>query len=161
MLTPPLHTIAVAVEYARLSLCSKSKRGVVVFERDTGELHGRGFNGLPGETACTGSSACREFCGRRCVHAEVRAIRDAVGHLAYRDEWELHTCDAVHVKIDEHGDLVAGGGPSCWQCSREVLDVGLGGFWLYEDCCPYMDARWVRYTAAEFHAATLQACGIP
>lgn len=56
-----------------------------------------------------------------------------------RDEWErygdggmhLQHLDLVHVKV-VNGELVAGGPPSCWQCSRTIYDALIGGVWLYE-----------------------------
>jgi deoxycytidylate deaminase len=86
-------------------------------------------------------------CSKRCVHAEMRAIRT-----------NARGADVVHVKIDEHGELVAGGGPSCWQCSREILDAGCKGAWLYEQSQP--GDCWRYYTAADFHRTTMLACDI-
>lgn len=41
--------------------------------------------------------------------------------------------DLIHVELAPDGCVVACGGPSCWQCAREVLDVGfVRGVWLYE-----------------------------
>jgi hypothetical protein len=71
--------------------------------------------------------------------------------------WILKDCELVHVKVVD-GLVVAGGGPSCWQCSRLALEVAVAAVWLYEiDNGP----RWRRYTAEEFHRATLVACGLP
>jgi hypothetical protein len=75
--------------------------------------------------------------------------------------------DLVHVKVVD-SQVVPGGGPSCWQCSRLVVEVGLRGVWLYEkhDEDPRMHgessrpAWWHFYTAAEFHRVTLRTCGI-
>lgn len=200
-MTPPESAIKAAVNAARQSPCGKSKRGVSVFVIDA-PVHwpviGTGWNGMPGDGAvCTNDEACHRTCAMRCVHAETRALRMAARERS-RIPWRhaetpirhgrpLVDCDAVHVKINDSGELVPSGGPSCWQCSREVLDVGLSGFWLYEDpptleCppdCPVCKAdcsladvvasaasigprhpRWRRYTASEFHAATLLACGL-
>lgn len=94
-------------------------------------------------------SSCRATNAKRCVHAEMRAVREA---------GRGRGGDIVHVKVVERGELVAGGGPSCWQCSREILDAGFRGVWLYEkssgfDC-------WRYYTAVDFHRATMLTCGI-
>ena len=201
MTQPPQSMIDAAIGEATRSPCAKSQRGVVLYrlvqyEGRGGHAYfiGSGHNGPPDDGACDGSAACREFCGRRCVHAEVRAIRAAIW---LRGDG-VSDLEAIHVKVAD-GKLAAGGGPSCWQCSREVLDVGLAGFWLYEQVpcrcvayyatcpeCPEASAsrpitvhhgcglhdeggiikgavtgRWARYTAAEFHAATLKACGMP
>jgi deoxycytidylate deaminase len=164
VIAPDQHLIDTAVEIARNSPCSKSRRGVVVFDRDRRQWVSGGFNGPPAGAPCAGTLACREICGKRCVHAEARAIRKIVARLGLEN---LEAYDALHVKIDAAGELAAGGGPSCWQCSRDVVDVGLGGFWLYEQPlpCPPVGLTlpppaWRRYTAAEFHAATERACAL-
>lgn len=230
MNAPPEWAIAAAVEAARKSPCAKSKRGVCIYRHDAPPAHrivSGGFNGQPGggcaathvEHILAGSAVvgitnrrqpteaehaaarhCRDNCGKLCNHAEQRAIRSAAAALGRSRIWPY--LDAVHVKIGDDGQLVAGGGPSCWQCSREVADVMLGGFWLFEvyqpdppcpsDRCPLCTgeacakchpgpgrphcdhdvmerhesdpappaAVWRRYTADEFHRATLKACGL-
>jgi hypothetical protein len=193
-MTPPSHIIEAAVRAARQSPCAKSQRGVVVYSRSSGIDIASGFNGPPGRGVCARDDACREACGKICVHAEMRALR-AARDILKRPEFNvlyMAECDAVHVKIGGGPvrGLVDGGGPSCWQCSREVVDVGLGGFWLYETArcvCPAACGshrhpgedgctcsmhgtgeggalalgRWRRYNGIEFHAATLLACGLP
>lgn len=190
MTAPPDFAIRAAVEAGRRSPCAKSKRGAAVFRRacSTGcceRVLGVGWNAQPVPFSCTGSSACKAACGKLCLHAEARAIR-----AAWR-EW-TGGVELVHAKV-VNGLLVPGGGPSCWQCSREVLDVGLAAVWLYEGpdgrrpehyrctaCSEIMTqyhefeeyqhagclglvervGEWRRYTAEEFHRATLAACGI-
>jgi deoxycytidylate deaminase len=178
---PPDWAIKIALSEARRSPCAKSKRGAVLFldDRETGSLLlGIGFNG-PALGSCDGSESCRTSCSKRCVHAEARAVR-----------WAGRAGELVHVKIDERGELAPGGGPSCWQCSREILDAGCKGVWLYEKTpdgwCPHADvaaadcwacqghageldrhgdlpivlARWRYYTATDFHRLTMAACEI-
>lgn len=180
-----------AIEAARLaaeSPCAKSKRGVVLFDgEDDAErivcIAGKGFNGPPAGFVCGNNESCRASCAKLCLHAEERAIREAL--VEWGDPAGLQL---LHVKV-ENGDIVPGGGPSCWQCSRLVVDVGLRGVWLleadvskclackrFEDSsakreernkrCPECSAtlteigRWRFYTAADFHHETLRACGI-
>lgn len=128
MTAPPNVAIARALDAAGLSPCAKSQRGVVAYVTGTDgspQVISRGFNGPPGLLPCDGSPSCRTDCAKRCVHAESRAVRDLVHH---RTPQRIHL---VHVKAVD-GELVAGAGPSCWQCSREILDIGIGGVWLYE-----------------------------
>lgn len=164
IMAPPEDMIELAVKTARLSPCAKSKRGVVVFGRDEEMVDdvdaiANGFNGQPPPFECDGTFHCKKTCAKRCIHAEDRAIRQAVAvlvagngrHLRSRQViveslslGDLRRYEAVHVKLDAHGDLTWGGGPSCWQCSRTVMDVNLGAFWLYEReftewQCPYSD----------------------
>lgn len=173
---PPPQVVARAELVAEMSPCRKSRRGVVAYAfRDgslTPKILGEGYNGSPLGT-CDGSEACRRDCSKRCVHAESRALRNALGRVPYA------TFYLLHVRIGQDGTVAAGGGPSCWQCSREILDAGnVAGMWLLEATTP--DAveawdRWYRgeadadrpaagewryYTAEEFHRATIAACGI-
>lgn len=169
---PPDYVIEAARKAAIQSPCKKSNRGVVLYnpelhdhwekgyiatvsERDRQVIAGVGWNGPPKHFLCDGSPECKANCGKFCVHAEVRAIR-AAGILD-----DVHDLVLVHVKVSVLGIVVAGGPPSCWQCSREILDVGLRGVWLYEQGGIDGVDAWRYYTAHDFHAATLTNCGIP
>jgi deoxycytidylate deaminase len=170
---PPDIAIRAAVEAGSRSPCAKSKRGAVVFSPYRNRL-GVGCNAQPAPFTCTNDERCRAYCSRLCEHAEHRAIRDALCTIS---EVSLAGYEAqlVHAKVVD-GALVAGGGPSCWQCSREVLSVGLDGVWLYKlptvaeanaEGVTHMDdprflglARWRYYTAEDFHRATLAECRI-
>lgn len=168
--------IRTALTAAALSPC-RSKRGVSLFDPRTGAHRGSGHNGPPAAQPCPGRSVCSGTCGQRSVHAEVRALRDAMlVWIPYYGGSEPGALDLVHVELAQDGGVVACDGPSCWQCSREILDVGfVGGVWLYERAgCPHCEAGaispdnqcprgaggWRRYIAEEFHRATLKRCGI-
>jgi deoxycytidylate deaminase len=144
----PAEALAYAVMIGSQSPCAKSKRGVVVFQTGgamPAQFIASGCNGPPPPFTCDGSAACRANCGKVAIHAEDRAIRGA-GPLA-------EGADLLHVKV-ENGRAVASGGPSCWQCSRTVVDAGIEGVWLlHEDGLR-------RYEAAEFHRLTLAECGL-
>lgn len=168
MTEPPREMIDIAVSMARKSPCANSKRGAVVFDpkaisgRDGHPVvFGVGYNGAP-LGRCDASPECIRDCAKRCVHAEARALRSLRESPASDD---IDRYDMLHVKIGDHGYLVAGGGPSCWQCSREILESGIAGMWLFEIRAPLPGRSdpsevWVRYTPLEFHQATLKACGI-
>ena len=141
--------IATAELAAGASPCAKSKRGVALFDPDTGAHRGDGHNGPPAGAPCPGRAVCGDRCGKLCVHAEMRALREMWAY-ATNGHWctGLHL---VHVKLGPDGRVTPGGPPSCWQCSREILDVGfVVGVWLYErtwaTCradagCPYCDGE--------------------
>lgn len=159
------------------SPCAKSQRGVVLFNQSFEDTRVRlgmnapegpapwtslarsivmatGFNGPPEGFSCDGSERCRANCGKLCVHAEQRAILEG---CTLDDVGDL---DLLHVKV-VNGVVVPGGGPSCWQCSRQIVDVGLLGVWLFEseDLDPRI-GNWKYYTAHEFHTVTLKNAGL-
>lgn len=156
-----------AVEQARFSDCAKSRRGVVVFYRDAEHddyvVVGADCNGQPRTgchrddepLACPGTELCRATCAVTAVHAEVRALRQAVEYVA-----EMHSqrsLEMLHVKIDDSGELVAGGPPSCVQCSKEILDSGVVDMmWLYEKVIDQTLGVWFNYTPARFHMLSLK-----
>lgn len=141
-----------ATGFGRLSPCAKSKRGVIIFRRDTG-LITSGFNTPPTGFDCDGSDACRRDCGKVCVHAEVAAIL-----RAGRDQENIEGAEMLHVKV-VGGVAVPSGPPSCWQCSRAILFAGLSWMWLYEENPLVGQAPILRrYGASEFHEATLRNC---
>lgn len=132
MTAPPDFAIRAAVESGRRSPCADSKRGVAAFSGK--RVIATGFNAQPSPFSCTGSAACRAACSKLCEHAEQVAIRSALLIEAKRSHLfneTLRGADLVHAKVVD-GELVAGGGPSCWQCSRLVLAVRLDGVWLYQ-----------------------------
>jgi hypothetical protein len=159
------------LQVAAQSTC-RSKRGVSIYDMRIGAFRGSGFNGPPG--GCPGRETCAGTCGQRSVHAEMRALREAAGYIHRHHPDGPY--DLIHVELAPDGGVVACEGPRCWQCSREILDVGfIGGVWLYERAgCPYCETGeiaadqqcqrgaggWRRYTAEEFHRATLLRCGM-
>lgn len=171
---PPDVVIAAAESAARESPCAKSARGAVIYE-PAGAVYTSmrivtvGYNGPPSPITCDGSPSCRRDCGKRCVHAEARAVR---GLTPDDREWPGPTfghLELVHVKLGEDGRLVAGGPPICWQCSREILDVGIGAVWLFERVPAAFSSTgkivpshgvWRRYTAEEFHRVTIKNCEV-
>lgn len=137
---------------ARESTCVKSKRGAAIFHRDTDTLVAAAANGPPYGFECGGTSqggvvACREACNRVAVHAEERAIIRACGALG--------GLEMVHAKIDFRWELQISGEPSCWQCSRMILEAGISHVWLFGK------DGWRGWDALAFHAATLKNCELP
>lgn len=166
-----------ALRVAALSPC-RSKRGVALYDMSTGAFRGEGFNGPPAAMPCPGRSVCAGSCGKRSVHAETRALRNAA---VYTRNHGFGPWDLVHVELGADGGVVACAGPSCWQCAREILDVGfVGGVWLYLSAKTWRSipldqlplpgiqfddefnavAAWGRYTANEFYRVTLESCGM-
>jgi deoxycytidylate deaminase len=149
---PPEEMIESARNAAMRSECVKSKRGVVIYDPlANNRLIGRGWNGQPKPFRCMQNDVCRTHCNKLCVHAEARAIAAAREKIG-----ELHGFHLLHVKIyNGIGDAIPGGRPSCWQCSREILDAELGGVWLWE-LGAVGSPIWRFYIASEFHEVTLR-----
>jgi hypothetical protein len=136
--------------------CMTSKRGAVVWpmppypmrhEIDPVRLVlARGTNHQPAPHRCDGSQACQDACAKLCVHAEGAALR-ALGH-----PWSgLGGLHMLHVKVLADGSLAPKGEPSCWQCSREILDSkAIAYVWLAG--CDGLDP----YEVGAFHEATLR-----
>lgn len=151
MRPPPFNqhqALKAAVAVARLSPCMKSQRGVVIFDLERGVL-ARGTNHRVDEQSCDGSPACRSACAKLCVHAELDALTAYFKppQLLGKYPW-VHM---LHVKVVD-GHPVPSGPPSCWQCSRHIVNSGIRWMWLlHEDGLK-------RYTACEFHRLTLEHC---
>ncbi len=129
-------------------------------------ITGVGCNGQPDPNKCDASEHCRKNCNKLCVHAEMRALRS----LSVSSD--LKSSYLVHVKVTSSKDdetngyirtLMNSGPPSCWQCSREILDMKLGGVWLYHgpDTTDFrLTVGWELYPADEFHRLTLINCDL-
>ena len=128
--SPPSRAIRAAVEAGARSPCAKSKRGAVIFSETAGRvaIYAAKCNQQPQPFVCSGDERCRAACAKLCTHAEQAAILSAVGICGGST---LRGLQLVHAKVVNRL-LVPGGGPSCWQCSRLVLEVALDGVWLYE-----------------------------
>jgi deoxycytidylate deaminase len=140
--------VEAAAAAARFSPCQKSKRGVAIWRAGQSVEHVRhvGFNHPPHGFHCDGSEACRAACNKVCVHAETHVLLQA-------GTW-AQGMEMLHVKVVDD-EPVHSGVPSCWQCSRNVVQAGISGFWLLHEDGPR------RYTASEFHELTLAHCDLP
>lgn len=129
--------LEIAIETARKSPCMKSKRGVVLWNPRGGTW--TAYNSPPKPFKCEETDRCRRICGKVAVHAEARVLLQS-----------HHTPDMqmLHVKVVD-GEAVPSGPPSCWQCSRLIVESGIRGVWLlHEDGLRF-------YTSVEFHDLTL------
>lgn len=152
-----------AVLAACKSTCSKSKRGAVLYAttwtvslsydaEPSRRLVGAGWNSPPNGFSCDGSLSCHSNCNKVAVHAEERVLLN----FFPAPEHVFHTeYDLIHAKVNKDGILQESGGPSCWQCSRMILDAGIHRTWLYHS------TGWQWYSPEQFHELTLEACGLP
>lgn len=135
------------------SPCAKSKRGVVIWDGDFRPLAYQS-NRPPYPLTCNGSASCRASCGKVAVHAEQAALLECL-----ESGIRVYGAEMLHTKVALVGDTwtgVAGGPPSCPDCSKLILASGIAGMWLIE--MREGRATPVRYTAEEFHRLTLQNC---
>jgi deoxycytidylate deaminase len=142
--TPPAHIVELAVQVAGWSPC-RSKRGVVIFDRD-GNFITNGHNHKPQGFACDGSEACKATCRRDAIHAEQYALLKA--------GTEARGAELLHVKAVD-GQLVPSGGPSCVECSKLAIAAGITGVWLYHV------HGWQRYPIVNFHNESLASQPTP
>lgn len=121
-----------AVAASRRSPC-RSKRGAVVF-RVASPLCSTGYNTRPG---CDGSLTCKASCRKVAIHAEQMAILRA-------ERRQCRGAELLHVKTVD-GRLVASGAPTCVECSKLALYVGIVAVWLFHE------DGWRRYPIEQFH----------
>lgn len=122
-----------AASLAQQAVCEDAHCGAVIVK--DGEIIGRGFNSPP---AGTSVNRCRipksayhpkvtdKTC---CIHAEVRAIQDALQHSPEK----LQGAALYFVRVDEAGVPKASGEPYCALCSKLVLDAGIATFHLFRE----------------------------
>ena len=149
ILEPSSWPLDMAVSEAKRSNC-QSQRGVIIWHQHLG-LMASGHNRPPLPFVCDGSDECRKHCSKTAVHAEQNAI------LNFTEKKftgvSLSDCEMLHIKVVD-GMPVPSGGPSCWQCSKLILQAKIKKMWLYT-----VDGL-VGYTAEEFHKETLKNCGL-
>lgn len=111
-----------AVAVAMKSPC-QSKRGVIICDEHSG-LIASGFNHQPFPFICNGSDDCKRNCGKTAIHAEQSAILSA--------NRSLRGCVLLHVKAKDNKPC-ASGPPSCLECSKLILESGIGYVLLLSD----------------------------
>lgn len=137
---PEGHTswIDEAVREARNATCERSLCGSVIVK--DGVIIGRGHNTPAGnnenQRRCSADKASydRKVTDKTCcVHAEERAIMDAL-----RTNPEHVVGSTLYfARLDEHGALAPSGAPYCTLCSKLALDVGISFFVLYHSDGPH------------------------
>jgi hypothetical protein len=147
------------------STCSpcRSKRGAAVFSMD--RCLSSGYNFKPRGFDCDGTVECKATCSRQAIHAEMAALfRLPPTRLAGLEMLHVKTVDGarqlvVHqaLAVALHGfrefadgQLVPSPEPSCVECSKHALVLGIAGFWLY-----HADG-WKRYEMSEFHRLSIE-----
>ncbi len=121
-----------AAQNAKQSPCLKAKCGAVIVAN--GEIIGRGFNSPAGNEP---NRCLTEYVIPKnnkhditcCVHAEVRAIHDALSN--HPDKIKSSTLYFMRVNKDDQNTFA--GVPFCTICSKEALDAGIKSFGLWHE----------------------------
>lgn len=142
-----------AQKEATKALCLRDKCGAVVVK--DGVIVGRGYNGPPQDNLeqkkClseypkeTKKPKSDRTC---CMHAEWRAIIDALKHSN-----DLKGASLYFARVNNDGTLLPSGEPYCTVCSRLALDVGITHFCLsHEKGSRCYDTNEYNDLSYEFH----------
>lgn len=144
-------TVRAAIVVASTATCGKSRRGVAILDRTQGRVVAVAANGPPVPFVCEHTALCVATCRRIAVHAEQRALMIALNSGARARHLEI-----VHVKVDEAGQPVPSGGPSCVDCSKLLLDAGVYCVYLLHE-----GGVWRWYEAYTFHEMSLASQSLP
>jgi deoxycytidylate deaminase len=129
-----------AAEVAQKASCLRSKCGTVIV-RD-GEIVGEGYNSPAGEQEdqrrCL---ALKDAYHKKvtdktcCVHAEQRAIMDALR----KNPEKVSGSRLYFIRLNEGGNPGRAGKPYCTVCSKMALDAGIAEFVLWHErgICAY------------------------
>ncbi len=129
-----LEYLVKAAEIALESTCLRSKCGSVIVKN--GVIIGKGYNSPPGhdesQRRCKNDKklyhdkVTDKTC---CVHAEQRAIMDALKHNPY----EVPGSRLYFIRLDSDNKMLKAGNPYCTICSKMALDAGVKEFVLWHD----------------------------
>jgi deoxycytidylate deaminase len=129
-----------AAKVAEKALCLRAKCGTVIVK--DGKIIGSGYNAPPldndknqkclDEYDFSGKPKYDHTC---CIHAEWRAILDAVKENGD----SIKDSKLYFTRVDEEGNIKKSGEPFCTVCSRFALDVGIAEFLLWHESgiCSY------------------------
>lgn len=135
-----------AAKVAERALCLKAKCGTVIVSGN--EIIGRGYNAPPLDKeenrTCdkdfgVGKPKYDRTC---CIHAEWRAIMDALAH----NPDKIKGSKLYFTRVDATGNIKKSGKPYCTVCSRLALDSGIETFalWHEEGICDYPTPEYDR-----------------
>ena len=129
-----------AAVVARGATCHRARCGSVIVK--DGVVVGEGSNSPPGglesQRRCSNEKDAyhRKVTDKTCcVHAEQRAIMDALR----RTPDKVRGSRLYFIRVDEDGDLTRAGAPYCTICSKMSLDAGVSEFvlWHEDGVCVY------------------------
>ena len=121
------------IEQAKFSTCQRSKCGSIIVKDN--EIIGQGFNSptanLESQRRCKNRKLSERFKSDRtcCVHAEQRAIMDALR----RNPIKITGSVLYFIRLDSNNRPEVAGEPYCTICSKMALDTGVAGFALWQN----------------------------
>lgn len=123
-----------AERLAKDSTCGRKRSGCVIVKG--GKIIGKGFNSPPGNMdsqkrcSCIKNSYHQKITDKTCcVHAEQRAIMDALKN----NSSSILGSRLYFIRLDENSMRVPSGNPYCTICSKMALDSGIAEFVLWHD----------------------------
>ena|SRR3989344_620374 len=123
----------IAGEEAKKALCLRDRCGSIIVSN--GEIIGRGYNAPPkddiSQRRCEDEfkpSPKPKSDRTCCVHAEWRAILDAVRNIK-----DISGSTLYFTRVDDGGNILMSGKPYCTVCSRFALDTGIKYFGLWHE----------------------------
>ncbi len=143
--SPSLQVIsATVINLAMNSTCKRSKCGAIIVNSDL--VIGTGYNSMPCDATgdCVKWGLPSDFKSDKtcCVHAEQRAIMDALkGPL--RDH--LDGSSLFFIRLDLNNIPLHAGQPYCTICSKMALDSGIAKFMLWHK------EGWTEYNTLEYN----------
>ncbi|MEK6900471.1 MAG: hypothetical protein AABX05_05085 [Nanoarchaeota archaeon] len=135
-----LEYLAEAAEAAAFSTCGRSQCGSLIVKNYA--VIGKGYNSPPNslesQRRCSyiKDSYHKKVTDKTCcVHAEQRAIMDAL----QKNPDKLSGSRLYFIRLDEKGKSSRAGKPYCTICSKMALDSGIAEFvlWHEEGICVY------------------------
>jgi deoxycytidylate deaminase len=125
--------VQAAAAVAKESTCLRSRCGTVIVK--DGEVIGSGYNSPPQDAEENRKCSIKETLPKTfksdktgCVHAEQRAIMDAL-----RNKSDLSSSWLYFIRIDDDGKLLKADKPYCTICSKLALDAGISKFILWHE----------------------------
>ena len=121
-----------ATEVAKKSTCQRAQCGSVIIQN--GRIIGQGFNSPAGgeHHRCNDTYQIPQHNKHDltcCVHAEVRAIHDAL----LKSPEQLKGSTIYLMRLSSEGHQSKAGMPYCTVCSKEALDAGISYFVLWHE----------------------------
>jgi deoxycytidylate deaminase len=129
-----------AIAIAQHALCLQARCGSVIIKDS--RIIGSGYNAPPGDREDARRCLKQNAVSSRfksdktcCIHAEQRAIADALVH----EKGAIAGSRLYFIRLDADGNPLFAGDPYCTICSKAALDAGIAEFvlWREEGVCVY------------------------